>query len=142
MKYVITIMIVMILLISFIPLMGNSEVSYNITGYAKVEGLIAPGESEVPITFTLINTGGTLYNVNITPISIYPFEVYSGYYNSTSIVNIPELQTGQEINVTFLYNIAQSAKDGIYKIQLKINSAELNKTISFTVPILGYVQIS
>ncbi|MFP3399003.1 hypothetical protein [Acidianus sp.] len=142
MKYVTTIMIIMILLISFIPLMGHSEVFYNISGYAKVKGLIAPGESEVPITFTLVNTGGTLYNVNITPVSVYPFEVYSGYYNSTNIVNIPELQTDQEINVTFIYNIAQSARDGIYKIQLKISSAELNKTVCFTVPILGYVQIS
>ncbi len=142
MKYVTPIIIIAMLLISYIPLIGYSTTSYNISGYAKVNELTAPGQTEVPITFTLINTGGTLYNVNITPISSYPFKVYPEYYNSTNVISIPELQTGQEVNITFLYNIDPSARDGIYKIPLEINSTELNKTIYFSVPILGYVQIS
>ncbi|BDC18169.1 hypothetical protein [Acidianus sp. HS-5] len=143
MKYVTSILIIALLLASYIPLIGNSTTAfYNISGYVKVNGLVAPGQTEVPITFTLINTGETLYNVNITPLSSYPFEVYSGYYNSTDVISIPELQTGQKVNVTFIYNVVPSAKDGIYKIPLKISSTELNKTVYFTLPILGYVQIS
>jgi len=110
-------------------------------GYAKPQILIAPGETEVPITFSITNLGNTLYNVSITPLQIFPFYIYK-YYNSTDIINIPIWESGQEINVTFLYNINSTALDGIYKISLNINATNVTKTVSFSVPILGYIKIS
>ncbi len=120
--------------------LGFSQSSMFI-GYAKPQELIAPGETEVPITFSLTNLGNTLYNVSIAPVQIFPFYLYK-YYNSTDIVNIPIWESGQEINVTFLYNINSTASDGIYKIYLNINTTNLAKEVSFSVPILGYVKVS
>jgi hypothetical protein len=120
--------------------LGFSQSSMFI-GYAKPQELIAPGETEVPITFSLTNLGNTLYNVSIAPVQIFPFYLYK-YYNSTDIVNIPIWESGQEINVTFLYNINSTASDGIYKIYLNINTTNSAKEVSFSVPILGYVKVS
>ena len=110
-------------------------------GYAKPQTLIAPGETEVPITFSITNLGNTLYNVSITPLQIFPFYLYK-YYNTTDIVNIPIWEHGQEINITFLYNINSTALDGVYKISLDINATNVTKIVSFSVPILGYVKIT
>ncbi|ARM75074.1 COG1361 S-layer family protein [Acidianus manzaensis] len=126
---------------SFGSISFANSTSITISGYANPTQLLAPGETEVPITFTIINLGTTLYNVNITPLNYYPLEVYN-YYNSSDIINIPKLASGSEVNVTFIYNVLPSAKDGIYKVPLMINSSEGNEKEYFPVPVLGYVKIS
>ncbi|AWR96594.2 hypothetical protein DFR86_02865 [Acidianus sulfidivorans JP7] len=128
-------------ILAFNSIFIASSNQIELTGFAKPSELLAPGETEVPITFTIINLGQTLYNVNISPVNTYPLSIYS-YYNSTDIINIPELATGSEVNVTFIYNVLPSAKDGVYKIPLQINSSEGSEKEYFTVPVLGYVKIS
>lgn len=126
---------------TFSMLAFSSTSQISVTGYAKPLELLAPGETAVPITFTIINLGETLYNVNISPISTYPLEVYT-YYNSSDVINVPVFMSGATINVTFIYNVVSFAKDGIYKIPLWINTSEGNEKVYFTVPILGDVKIS
>lgn len=136
---ILTVTLIVTQIFSIVTLSTPSQIS--ITGYTKPNELLAPGETEVPITFTIINLGETLYNVNISPITTYPLEVYS-YYNSSDVISIPVLESGSEINVTFIYNVVSTAKDGIYKVPLWVNSSEGNEKIYFTIPILGYVKIS
>ncbi|QIW24815.1 hypothetical protein EWF20_12220 [Sulfolobus sp. S-194] len=122
------------------------DTSVNISAISHVSQILAPGMGPVPITFTLINLGSPIYNVNVTPLSIYPFSLYQ-YYNNTENITIPEIQTGSQVNVTFLYKISTSASDGIYKIYLKVtgelpNGVVVSKNVSAIIPILGYVSIT
>ncbi|MCI2415626.1 MAG: hypothetical protein MPF33_10375 [Candidatus Aramenus sp.] len=133
-------------LVVFFALPALSSLTLGVSGqsflaYAKPATLIAPGETEVPITFTLINTGNTLVNVTISPRQTFPFELYS-YYNSTDELTIPVWQTGQAINVTFIYNVAPTAKDGVYKASLYVNTTTSSYVVYAPVPVLGNVQIS
>ena len=105
--------------------------------------LIAPGMTAVPITLSITNLGSTLLNVNITPLTHYPFKVYPNFGN----VSLPEFQEGQTVNVTFLYDIYPNASDGIYELYYQItgkllNGSVVSKTMSVKIPILGYVSIS
>ncbi|BFH72418.1 COG1361 S-layer family protein [Sulfurisphaera javensis] len=123
-----------------------SSYSVNLMAIAHPSQLIAPGMSPVAITYTLINLGSTLFDVNVTPLSVYPFTVYQ-YYNQTENITIPELQSGNSLNVTFLYKVSPTASDGIYKVYFKVtgelpNGTTVSKNVSATVPILGYVSVS
>ncbi|MCY0859322.1 MAG: S-layer protein [Sulfolobaceae archaeon] len=126
------------------PLMAQAQPvgSPTFLAYPHAE-LIAGGETFVPITVTLVNTGGTAYNVNITPLSSYPFKPVA---NQSSII-VPELSTGQEVNVTFLYDIANNVSLGFYKLYLNLTYLASNglpgtQKISTSIPILGYVNFT
>ncbi|WP_221289205.1 COG1361 S-layer family protein [Stygiolobus caldivivus] len=111
-----------------------------------ISQLIAPGETEVPITLSITNLGNTLYDVNITPLNQYPFKPFS-YYEGTQNISIPVFQTGQTINITFIYNIYSNATDGVYKLYYQVsgklaNGSNITKKLSTEIPILGYVTIS
>ena len=125
---------------------SQTQLSVNLTAFAHTTQLIAPGMSPVPLTFTIINLGSSLFDVNITPLSIYPFSLYK-YYNNTENITVPELSTGSSVNATFLYKVSPSASDGVYKAYIKIsgklpNGTIISKNISAIVPILGYVTVS
>lgn len=105
--------------------------------------LIAPGEAFVPITLTVINSGAEALDVSITPLSSYPFEPVP----NQSPIMIPVIQTGQEVNVTFIYNIASNASFGFYKLHLNISYITSQgllgyQKISASIPILGYVNFT
>ena len=135
-----------ILSISLVAFSFQPQASVNLTAYAHVSQLIAPGMSPVPLTFTIVNLGSPLFDVNITPLSVYPFTVYE-YYNGTENITIPELSTGSSVNVTFLYKVSPNASNGVYKAYIEItgrlpNRTLINRNVSAAVPILGYVKVS
>ena len=137
---------VFILLLSSIAFSLQMQLSVNLVAFAHTSQLIAPGMSPVPLTFTIVNLGSPLFDVNITPLSVYPFNVYN-YYNGTESITIPELSTGSSVNVTFLYSVSPNASNGVYKAYIKItgklyNGTAINRNVSAAVPILGYVKIS
>lgn len=124
---------------------GNNF-SVDVIAVAHPTSLIAPGMSPVAITYTITNLGSPMFNVNVTPLSTYPLTTYQ-YYNNTENITIPELATGSSVNVTFLYKIASTANDGIYKVYFKVsgelpNGTTVVKNVSAILPILGYVSIT
>ena len=135
-----------ILSLSLLAYSLQVPLSVNLTAYAHTSQLIAPGMSPAPLTFTIVNLGSPLFDVNITPLSVYPFSPYE-YYNNTENITIPEFSTGSSINATFLYKISPSVSDGVYKAYIEIsgklpNGTVVSKNVSAAVPILGYVRIS
>jgi len=135
-----------ILSMSFVAFSLQTQANVNLIAYAHVSQLIAPGMSPVPLTFTIVNLGMPLFDVNITPLSVYPFTVYE-YYNGTENITIPELSTGSSVNVTFLYKVSSNASNGVYKAYIEItgklpNGTLISKNVSVAVPILGYVRVS
>jgi len=125
---------------------SQTPLTVNLTAFSHTSQLIAPGESPVPLTFTVVNLGSPLVDVNITPLSVFPFSLYE-YYNNTENITIPELSTGSSVNATFLYEVSPSASDGVYKAYIKIsgklpNGTIVSKNVSAVIPILGYVSVS
>jgi hypothetical protein len=132
--------------------------------------LIAPGETGVPLTLTIINNGEMpLLNVTVKPLYSFPFGSYT-YINKTNLT-IPAIPAGSSVNVTLLININPRAVDGIYIMRIKLYYAilnpafqefiqatrnltrlinvtkiprqflNLNSTVNVTIPILGYVNM-
>jgi len=141
--------LIILLLIVFsiiTSLMVSSAAAY-FQGYSTAIEPIAPGEIEVPITFHITNLGPTnLTDVTIFPTNIYPFYVYN-YYNSTRYIHIPLWTIGETINVTFLFNISDTAKNGVYSEGIAIEAINqygesVDTTVLVEVPILGYVNFS
>ncbi|WP_240938867.1 COG1361 S-layer family protein [Metallosphaera hakonensis] len=116
--------------------------------YAKpLEEPLAPGMTDVPINFTLINANGfTLTNVNITGFSVYPFQLIN-YYNNTQNISILQWSPGQAISVIYYYNIENTASQGVYNISVKVSGpiglyGHFHKTLNSSVAILGYARAS
>ncbi|MEM0363564.1 MAG: hypothetical protein QXH75_07175, partial [Sulfolobaceae archaeon] len=145
-KVVAILTLIIFSILSLLSLSSMAVPSY-FQGYSTSAELIAPGEIGVPITFHLVNLGPTnLTDVTIIPINTYPFYVYN-YYNSTKLVNIPFWKVGQMINVTFLFNISNTAKQGVYSEAIAIQAVNeygqtVDSTILVPVPVLGYVNFS
>ncbi|MEM3971336.1 MAG: hypothetical protein QXF96_01895 [Saccharolobus sp.] len=145
-KVVAILTLVIFSILSLLSLSSMAVPSY-FQGYSTSTELIAPGEIGVPITFHLVNLGPTnLTDVTIIPINTYPFYVYN-YYNSTKLVNIPFWEKGQMINVTFLFNISNTVKQGVYSEAIAIQAVNeygqtVDNTILVSVPVLGYVNFS
>ncbi|WP_088899931.1 COG1361 S-layer family protein [Sulfolobus acidocaldarius] len=123
-----------------------STATPNIQGYSSSPELITPGEQEIPITFHLINSNPyVLYNVQISPTDTYPFYLFN-YYNVNPTVTIPEWTPGQMVNVTYIFNVANGVKDGIYEellnIQAIVNNQSIYTQVSVGVPVLGYVNFT
>jgi hypothetical protein len=117
----------------------------NITIYAS-HGLLAPGESNVVINFTLINSGNVnLTNIYIKPLALSNLIVPIFYFS----VKIPFLSVGKAVNVPFIYNISPNAGRGAYQVPLSvgytffINGSPYtgNMTLYTTIYILGEVKI-
>ncbi|AHC51474.1 hypothetical protein SUSAZ_05630 [Sulfolobus acidocaldarius SUSAZ] len=142
-------LILLILSVIFISTFFSYVISTatpNIQGYSSSPELITPGEQEIPITFHLINSNPyALYNVQISPTDTYPFYLFN-YYNVNPTVTIPEWTPGQMINVTYIFNVANGVKDGIYEELLNIQAIANNQSIytqvSVGVPVLGYVNFT
>ncbi|WP_252896791.1 hypothetical protein [Metallosphaera hakonensis] len=114
--------------------------------YAKpLEEPLAPGMTDVPINFTLINANGfTLTNVNITGFSVYPFQLIN-YYNNTQNISILQWSPGQAISVIYYYNIENTASQGVYNISVKVSGpiglyGHFHKTLNSSVAILATLE--
>ncbi|MEM3951126.1 MAG: hypothetical protein QW163_10125, partial [Saccharolobus sp.] len=123
-----------------------SSQSTPIQGYATSSELVTPGEIEVPITFHLINLGQTLTDVTIIPADTYPFYLYP-YNNGTELTHIPLWNQGQTVNVTYLFDIASTAKTGTYTdvvIVQGVTTSGTPVTYDVLVPVViaGYVNFS
>ena len=92
--------------------------------------LIAPGETGVPLTLTIINNGETpLLNVTVKPLYSFPFGPYT-YINKTNLT-IPAIPAGSSVNVTLLININPRAVDGIYTMRIKLYYAILHPAYQY-----------
>ncbi|BFI73680.1 uncharacterized protein SSO0011 [Nanoarchaeota archaeon] len=117
----------------------------NLIIYPQVNQIIEGGQNFVPITFTIINAGPTLFNVTFYPINEFPF-YQANYYNNTQNITIEQINQGQNITITLFYYISPNINPGIYEIQVGAyeyyyglqNSEILNTSI----PILGYTNFS
>ncbi|MEM4944501.1 MAG: hypothetical protein QW214_08120 [Saccharolobus sp.] len=90
-----------------------------ITGYvefystAQTNGIIFPGEQDVPINLIIYNTGDvTATNVTLFLNSTYPLQFI------TKTVNIPIIPAGSSTSIQILANIYSNATIGVYKIPL------------------------
>ncbi|MEM0279772.1 S-layer protein [Metallosphaera sp.] len=116
--------------------------------YARpLEEPLAPGMTNVPINFTIINVNSlTFYNVNISAFSIFPFQLIS-YYNNTENTTLLTWNPGQSVSVVYYYNIQNSAQQGVYNISLKVAGfisyfQKFHETLNASVTILGYARAS
>ncbi|MEM0289572.1 MAG: S-layer protein, partial [Metallosphaera sp.] len=116
--------------------------------YARpLEEPLAPGMTNVPINFTIINVNSlTFYNVNISAFSIFPFQLIS-YYNNTENTTLLRWNPGQAVSVVYYYNIQSSAQQGVYNISLKVAGflsyfQKFHETLNASVAILGYARAS
>ncbi|WP_338599403.1 hypothetical protein V6M85_09870 [Sulfolobus tengchongensis] len=144
-KSLIIVLLVILSSFTYLTLQLSSQTT-PFQGYATSSELLAAGETEVPITFHLINTYSTLYDVTIYPASTYPFYVYN-YNNGTQLTHIPVWNQGQMVNVTYLFDIANTAKTGTYSeviIVQGISGAgeEFSYDVLVPVVIAGYVNFS
>jgi hypothetical protein len=112
-----------------------------------LEEPLAPGMTDVPINFTLINANTfPLYNVNVSAFSVYPFSLIH-YYNDSQNVSVLQWAPGQAIHVIYYYNINGSASNGVYNISLKVAGpififSHFHETLNASVAILGYAKAS
>ncbi|EHP70573.1 S-layer domain-containing protein [Metallosphaera yellowstonensis MK1] len=112
-----------------------------------LEEPLAPGMTDVPINFTLINANTfPLYNVNVSAFSVYPFSLIH-YYNDSQNVSVIQWAPGQAIHVIYYYNINGSASNGVYNISLKVAGpififSHFHETLNASVAILGYAKAS
>ncbi|AKV73709.1 MULTISPECIES: COG1361 S-layer family protein [Metallosphaera] len=127
---------------------GISSPQLHFIMYARpLEEPLAPGMTDVPINFTLINANNfALYDVNISAFSVYPFTLIN-YYNNTQNTSILQWNPGQVINVIYYYNINTSASNGVYNISLKVAGPisifhKFHETVNASVAILGYTRAS
>ncbi|TRM91594.1 hypothetical protein DMP16_10300, partial [Sulfolobus sp. B1] len=146
-KVFLTYLMIVIFLLSPLFILTTTSATNYFQGYSSTLEPISPGEIEVPITFHLTNLGPfNLTDVSIIATNTYPFYVYN-YYNSTKIIHVPLWNVGQTINVTFLFNISNTAKDGVYSEAIAIQGIgqfgqTIDTTVLVAVPVLGYVNFS
>ncbi len=108
-----------ILLLSILTLITAITVQAEAAYVVAHPTLMAPGETGVPLTLTIINNEEyPMLNVTIKPIYTFPFGQYSTI-NRTNIT-IPVIPAGSSVNVTLLIDINPRAVDGIYVMRIRL----------------------
>jgi len=92
-----------------IPIMGYVQLYLT----SQVNGIVFPGEEDVPITLTIYNTGTTpASDVTLFLNSTYPLQFI------TKTVNVPLIQAGSFTSVQVIANVYNNATIGTYRIPL------------------------
>jgi len=141
-----------LLLLSVVPFVSPvfSQVEH-IQGFGSpVEGVVAPGETGVPVNFTFVNEGPfPLLNVNFTFTNTYPFYL-DNYHNGSPNFFVTYWAPGRELSFVVFLNVSESAKLGTYNYGVKLSYYEnasgvlysVSQTLDVPVPVMGSVQLS
>ncbi len=126
---------------------------YPVWGTQESPILAFPGASDLPLTLQIVYLGPlNIYDVNITYAPSFPLSSIPGQGNLS--IFVPELQPGQDLTISGLFNVNNQSKNMDYNQNLTVSYKVLvqvpqlgqefiseRQNVSFKVPIIGSYSI-